>query len=193
MYLSQILSKTLYSANSVRGACLGVGVSPKNGACKYLLCTTNPAPQKNEKQTDFTLNFSCIADCDEFQLHLSAFRPVAAKPCAKLFPALPVYSFEGNYLGAFCDAEIKDGAINSLITDTGKLFPFSLVGAINDAVILQKTKPYPIGQRIPAPAVLPFTQKNETHITRPVLQKALRANSLIKLTLSLAPFHLKID
>jgi sporulation protein YlmC with PRC-barrel domain len=193
MLLSNLLQKTLFSSSAIRGTCLGVGVSMKNGGCKYLLCSSECTPKKDERNFDFALNFSAVAVCEEYRISLSSFRPVALKPCARLFLGLPIYSFDGQFLGILCEAEIINGVVTTLFTDKEKRIPFSSVSAVFDAVILQKEKPYPIGQRIPAPSVSAFIQKNEPLVTRSVLQKAIRANSLIKFTLSLPPFSIKVD
>ena len=160
MLLSSIVQKSLYYAKEIRGTCLGLGVSAKNGACKYLICSTNRAPKHLEKNGDFVLNFTAFQHADDYQLFLSSFRPVVQKNCIKLFLSLPTYSYDGIFLGNLKDAEVIDGFVVSLLTDKGKSIPFSFVSAISDAIILQKSKPYPIGQHVPAQSKFSFLDVN---------------------------------
>ena len=114
----------------------------------------------------------------------------ASKKVLRLFLGTPVYSHEGAYKGNITDGEVVDFKLVKLFTDQEFSFPLSGISAYSDAVILKKSLPYPIGQRIPAPAV-PLLNKFEPTVTRAVLKGAIENEALIRLTLSLAPFSLE--
>lgn len=170
-----ILQNTLYLNQVPRGTCHQLGVSLKTGAIKYLFCETNAREQ-------FAVNASAILAIEDFRVQLSSIRPVIPKNAVKLSIGLPVYAFTGVYLGEIKKIQRENMRVTALITDKNATIPFSAVLSCADAVILRKNLPYPLGQRIPAPAL--------QLITRPVLKKAIAEKNLIKLTLSLAPFTL---
>lgn len=178
MLLSQLTGKTVYFNGASRGVCLGVGLSPKTFAIKYLFCADG------RSQADFALPISSLQSVSEHVLVLSKFRAALPKACARLFLGLPVYSQTGNFLGKLQDVRFEDQIATRLFTDRNAAYAFAAVGAISDALILRKLPPYPIGQRIPAPL---FSEKQSV-VTRSVLRGAIEKNSLVRLTLSLPPF-----
>ena len=182
MFLSTLTGKTLYLNKIPRGVVKGVGVSLKNHAVKHLLCG-NP----HSARTHFALPISAIVSIDE-NVHLSRLRPVLPKNCACLFIGLPVYAYNGGYLGKITELEINNFVATLLHTDTGLEFPVSAIAACSDAVLLKKEQPYPLGQRIPAPFISLLSAKQDGVITKPVLRAAMQKNSLVKLTLALPPF-----
>ena len=106
---------------------------------------------------------------------------------------LPIYSFDGGYLGEVVDLDIEDFIASRLFSNRGESFPITSVFACSDAVILRKEQPFPLGQRIPAPLISHVTDKNDAVVTRPVLKTAIRKSNLIRLTLALPPFSTSLD
>ncbi len=190
MFLSSLLNKPIFVGTTKRGICIGVAVSLKTYAVKYLLCSANSSQYTRNVYADFSVNVSAIRTVSEDGILLTRIRAVHPKNCAKIFPTLPVYSENGAFYGFIRDAEIEKLVILRLITDQGISLPIHSVCAVGDAVILKKTPPYPIGQRIPAPVALDIFTKNEPLVTRTALRNAIEKGSLIRLTLSLAPFTL---
>ncbi len=192
MLLSSIIGKRILSDTTPRGVCTGVGISLKTLTVKYLLCCNDV---ENAKQrVDFALPFSCVTSVDEVCVHVSKARAVFPKTCAYVFLQKPVFSFDGVYFGRLRDFRFSltnDGSFTAatLYTDTGETFAASGVYAFSDAVILKKDRPYPLGQRIPAPIVSHYGGKNQTVVSKTVLRRAIEKSELIKLTLSLPPFN----
>lgn len=184
MKLSELTGKHVFVGNNFKGVCLGVGISLKNCAVKYLLCCSAKAYISLHAHADFAVNVSAIEEVGA-QIRLSRLRPVHPKNCAKIFGGLPVFSFEGAFLGKLHDLEIQDFTATRLYTDRNKSFPALCIAACTDALLLRKEQPYPLGQRIPAPLVLPI---NEPVVTKSVLRTASENGKLIRLTLSLPPF-----
>ena len=179
MLFSHLVGKTIFVGNTPRGVCLGVGVSLKSKAVKYLLCASNPT----SSIPDFAVNASTVVDTDEAGIYLSRLRAIFPQACAKLFPSMPVYLQNGVYLGALREAELPAFTAVCIFTDKGEICPISNISACADAVIVRKKSTYPLGQRIPAP----YNEENSL-VTRPVLRRAIERGELIKLTLSLPPF-----
>ena len=184
MFLSDITDKNIYVNKTSRGICLGVGVSLKTHAVKYLLC----ASVHTQNAVDFAVGTNAVADVTDV-ITLSRLRPVYPKNCAKIAIGLPVYSFEGGYLGNLEDVELRDFIVTRLFTDRNEVYPVTSVFACSDAVILRKEQVYPLGQRIPAPILPLVTDKRDSVVTRSVLRTASAKNCLVKLTLSLPPFN----
>ncbi|MBO5240693.1 MAG: PRC-barrel domain-containing protein [Clostridia bacterium] len=182
MKLSHIIGKSVYAGSKRRGTCQGVGVSLKNGAVKYLLCSAAGG------RTDFCVNVSAIEELDD-EIYLSRLRPSFPKNAAIVSAGLPVYTGEGTFLGNVTDLEMQDFIALRVETDKNERLPFSSVAACTDAILLRKKQPYPIGQRIPAPILSEIFQKNEPLVNRATLREAIKKGALIKLTLSLAPFE----
>ncbi len=174
MFLSQLSNKQIFLDKTPRGFCLGIGISPKSKTVKYLFCTT-------EENDDFVLPIDALFQISDNGLHLSRLRPILPKPCAKLFPRLPIYAFDGKFSGYLMDVECINGIAVQLLTDRGERYPFSAISVVSDAILLRKPQPYPIGQ--------PTTFEHEGIVTRALLRKAIQEQSLIRLTLSLPPFH----
>ncbi len=177
MLLSQLIGKTLVHNNTPRGKCLGVGISPKNKSLKYLFCST-------EECDDFVLPVTTLLSLSENALFLSRVRPVLPKPCAKLLAGVPVFSSDGKFLGRLTDAELQNQTLVRIYTDREGEFPSALIAVISDAILLRKALPYPLGQ--------PLSDQNEPFVTKRVLRKSICTQSLIRLTLSLPPFHHRI-
>ena len=182
MLLSTITDKTVYLNKTPRGVVKGVGISLKTHAVKYLLCANSQSARAH-----FALPVSAVASIDE-QVFLSRMRPVLPKNCACLFIGLPVYAYDGAYLGKITELEMKNFAATLFYTDVGHDFPVSVIAACSDAVLLKKEQVYPLGQRIPAPVISQYLSKADGVVTKPVLRCAMQKSSLVKLTLSLPPF-----
>ncbi len=179
MLLSQLVHKEVFVKGVFKGICLGVGVSKKNYAVKYVLCSSVATPV-NARRVDFAVNFSSVNEVFSGGLHLSSLRPVYPKNVFFLFPDLPVYTGEGVGVGAVMDAVIENGVLKTVRT-AGKQYAFSCVSACADAVILKTPKPYPLGITLPS---------GNGCVTKPILKNAVKSGNLIKFTLSLAPFDL---
>ncbi len=186
MKLSDLTEKNICAGKAIRGVCRGVALSLKSHAVKYLLCAST-ATQSN---TDFSIGVSSIANVGE-TIILHRLRPAYPKNCAKISIGLPIYSFEGGYLGTVEDLAIKDFIATHLFTDRGEVFPITSIVACSDAVILRKEQPYPLGQRIPATLLPIVTDRPEGVVTKAVLRTACAKGALIKLMLSLPPFSLE--
>ena len=186
MKLSQLNEKSVYAGKAFRGVCRGVALSLKSQAVKYLLC----ASSSTQTATDFSVGVSAVSEIGD-SITLTRLRPAYPKNCAKITIGLPIYSFEGGFLGIVEDLDIRDFVATRLYSDRGDVFPITSVFACSDAVILRKEPPYPLGQRIPAPLLPIVTDKSEGVVTKPILRVAIQKRALIKLTLSLPPFHLE--
>lgn len=186
MLLSHLINKNICSANTVKGCCKGVGISTKNAKVKYLLCAST-----NHSATDFAINASSVTDVED-EIAISALRPVFPKSCIKLFIGLPVFSYEGAYLGNLTDLSFDDFVATEFYTNRKKAYSVQNIFACNDAILLKKEQVYPLGQRIPAPVVSRFSNKSDSVVTKPYLRLAMSKGNLIKLTLSLSPFFLDL-
>lgn len=184
MFISNYLGKIILVGKEQRGVCISIGFSLKNQTLKCLLCA--PSPQK---KPDFAVSISAVKSVEDC-IVLSRLRSVLPSGCARLAIGNPIYSYEGDFLGKLTDAEIKDGALFRLFTDRDETFPATSIFACNDAIILRKNQPYPLGQRIPAPVISHISDKTDGFVTRPLLRAAIAKGALIKLTLSLPPFSL---
>lgn len=185
MKLSDLCEKSIYTNKTFQGVCKGVGLSLKSHAVRYLLCASTPT----QTGTDFSVGVNAVTEVNE-RISLSRLRPASPKGCAKVAIGLPVYSFEGGLLGRVADLDLFDFTATTLYTDRGETFPITSIFACSDAVILRKEQPFPLGQRIPAPLLSLVTDKNDGVITKQILRTAMEKGTLVKLTLSLPPFHL---
>ena len=184
MKLSDLSEKNIYTNKSFQGVCRGVGLSLKSHAVRYLLCASTPT----QTNTDFSVGINAVTEIRD-RITLSRLRPASPKGCAKIAIGLPVYSFEGGFLGRVTDLDMTDFTATTLYTDRGERFPVTSIFACSDAVILRKEQPYPLGQRIPAPLLSLVTEKNDGVVTKQILRTALSRSALIKFTLSLPPFN----
>ncbi len=182
MKLSDLLNKQVYAGTKRRGTVKGLGLAYKNGAVKYLLCASP------SERADFCVSVNAIEEIDEEELYLSRLRPVFPKSCISITQGLPTYTDGGEFLGNVSDMELRDFFAVHIQTDKDERFSPTLISACNDAIILRKKQPFPLGQRIPATVVSDIFDKNETLVTRSNLKEAAKKGALIKLTLSLAPF-----
>ena len=185
MKLTDLSDKSIYTGKTFQGVCRGVGLSLKSHAVRYLLCASSPT----QSGTDFSVGVNAVTEVQDSIL-LSRLRPASPKGCAKIAVGLPVYSFEGGFLGTVADLDVYDFTATTLYTDRGESYPVTSIFACSDAVILRKEQPFPLGQRIPAPILPLLTEKNDGVVTKPILRAAISKSALIKLTLSLPPFHL---
>ncbi len=182
MLLSSLVNKEILSGKTVKGVCLGVGISLKNYTVKYLLC----ASAQNASSPDFAVSVSAVERIDDC-VRLTKLRPLHPQNCARIFLGRPIYAFDGVFLGTVADLLVKDFTATDLFSDQNIRYPVSGITACHDAVILKKEQPYPLGQRIPAPLLHLANDKNSL-VTKPVLRAAIGKGTLIKLTLSLPPF-----
>ncbi len=185
MLLKDITNREIVVGKSVKGYCRGVGISLKSHAVKYLLCAS-----ASTASADFAVSASSVAMVGE-QIALSSLRPLLPKSCAKVFVGNPVYSFEGAYLGKITDLAMEGFTATYLFTDQEETYPVSAVTASQDAILLKREQPFPLGQRIPAPLLVHFTEKKDGLITKPVLRSAIEQGRLVRLTLALPPFAIK--
>ncbi len=188
MKLSQLTEKNIYVNKAFKGVCRGIAISLKTQAVRDLLCASTPT----QSVTECSVGIAAVEEIGT-AITLSRLRPACPKGCAKISIGLPVYSFEGGYLGIVTDLDIHDFVATRLYTDRGESFPILSVFACADAVILRKEQPFPLGQRIPAPFLTLLTTKSDGLITKPILRTAATKGTLIKLTLSLPPFSLEGD
>ncbi len=189
MLLSDLVQKPVYVGKTFRGVCLGVAVSLKTHAVKYLLCSSNANP--NASHVDFAVATSSVLEIGDTIL-LSKLRSAVPRACAKFFLHRPIFSDEGAYLGTVADLTLRDFIATQLFTDRGEILPVNAISACSDAVILKKEQPYPLGQRIPVPVLGLFTDKSDAVVTKPVLRSAIAKGRLLKLTLALPPFSLDL-
>ena len=183
MLLSSLVNKPIVVAENIRGICLGVGVSLKSYAVKYLLCASSP----NRIQTDFCVNTSALDKIDE-AVFLKQLRPVFPKNCAQITLGLPVFTSDGCLIGKLADVELQNLVATRLFTEK-RAFSISSVAACSDAVILRKEQPFPLGQRVPAPLLSNFDDKFSPIVNKAFLRSAIEKKALITLTLSLPPFN----
>ena len=181
MFISDYINKTILVNKQPRGVCLGIGFSLKNQAVKYLLCAADTS------KTPFSISLTAVEDVADC-ITLSRLRAVLPTNCARITIGAPLYSYDGDFLGYLADVEIKDGTLFRLCTDRHQSYPATAIFACNDAVILRKEQPFPLGQRVPAPILLHISDRTDGFVTRPLLRTAIERGALIKLTLSLPPF-----
>ena len=184
MFLSDLSNKIIYASNQPRGVCLGVGISLKTYAVKYLLCSSSATTQT----VDFAVSVSAVDEVGD-GVNLKRLRAVFPNGCARIFIGRPIYSAEGGFIGFIRDVEMHDFAVTRLFSDREEIFSVTAIAACADAVILRKEQSFPIGQRVPAPLL---SSKNEPIVTKSVLRKAIAKGELIKLTLALSPFRLEL-
>lgn len=197
MQLSQLTEKKVRVGKAVKGTCVGVGISLKSRAVKYLLCssrnlTSNTPTEQVGENADFAVGINSVERISEDEISLSHLRAVFPKNCAKICIGKPIYSDEGIYLGKVVDMEMKDFFALRLLTDRKNTYSALGLAACSDVIILRKEQPFPLGQRVPAPLVFDFLKKNERVVTRSVLRSAIQSGNMLKLTLSLPPFSFEI-
>lgn len=178
MLLSDLIEKGVYSGEKLRGVCLGVGISLKNYAVKYLLCANATTHNPLRARIDFSVPVSAVESVSDGAIRLSRLRSVCPKNCACAFANRPIYRYDGAYLGCVTDIDLSDFTAVRLFADTGKSYPFSAIYAFADAVLLRKPQAYPLGIRA-----------GNTLINKSTLKKAIEDKELIRFTLSLPPFQ----
>jgi sporulation protein YlmC with PRC-barrel domain len=192
MQLSQLIQKNIRVGKNAKGMCVGVGISIKSKAVKYLLCCSNPSqntPVSASEKADFAISVSAIERISHDEIVLSNLRAVFPKNCAKISLGKAIYSEDGVYLGKIADLEMHNFQAIKLWSDCN--FPYSpmTISACSDVVILRKEQAFPLGERIPAPILFPFLKKNESVVTKSILRSAIQNGQLLRLTLSLPPFQ----
>ena len=193
MLLSELIYKNVQWRGVSRGVCVGVGISLKNCALKYFLCSGDTLTSSSATRADFYLNANSLQSIQNASLIFSSTRPLIPKAHARLSLKKPVYTQDGEYLGEVKDVEFSNLIITRLFTERDT-FSMRSVLAISDAVILRKEQPFPLGLRIPAPIHSHFSKTNGPVVTKSVLRRAIQKDKLIALTLSLPPFeHLPSD
>ncbi len=185
MFLKDVNGKEIVVGKTVKGYCRGVAISLKSHAVKYLLCASCAG------ETDFTISVNGVKEVGE-QIRLSSLRAVCPKGCAKVVVGRPVYSFDGVYLGKIDDLAMQDFVATHIFTDQDAVYPVTSVTASQDALLLKREQPFPLGQRIPAPMLSRFSEKKNGLITRPVLKNAIGQGALVRLTLALSPFKIEV-
>ena len=181
MFLSSLINKRIIANHTPRGICVGVGISKKDGAVKYLCCS-----ETHNEQARFFVPFRSISAIDNEALITEKLRVVFPAKCLYLYLGLPVYTLQGVLLGTLENAQWENGMLSCLTVD-GKTLPFSIVYAVQNIILVQPTIRFPLGQRIPAP----FLEKNNRSpiITKRFLKESVQSGTLIRLTLSLPPFN----
>ena len=192
MQLSELNGKNIRSGKYTRGVCVGVGISLKSKAVKYLLCSSRQKEENQESpSTDFAVNINTIEDISGDEIVLSRLRALSANNCAKICIGKPVYSEDGVYLGKIEDAYIHNFIATHIKTDKNITQSTLNLAACSDVVLLRKEQPYPIGQRVHAPSIFPFLKDDDVLITKQILRVAAENRAIIRLTLSLPPFQMQ--
>ena len=186
MKLSTLYGKSIYTDKNLQGVCRGVAISLKSYAVRYLLCASTPT----QCNADFSIGIGAVAEVGEI-IRLSHVRTANPRGYAKITVGLPIYAFDGCFLGTVADLDISGFTATTLYTSRGERFPITSIAACSDAVILRKEQPYPIGQPIPTPSIFDITNKNSGVVTKQILRTAIEKKSLIALTLSLPPFQVE--
>lgn len=189
MLLSQMLYKNIEIRSMPNAIAIAVGISPKNFTVKYVFFgdTSNRNFLKNSTETKFALNFSALQTITPVSLQFSSLRPVLPKAYFTLSLQKPVYSQKGEFLGSLQDATIENGILTNISTEQKHYNPIEIF-SISDAIIIKKSAPFPLGQRIPAPNEYPFCTEKDTLVSKSILRRAIKNGKLIRLTLSLSPF-----
>ena len=175
MKLSALYGKSIYTDKNLQGVCRGVAISLKSYAVRYLLCASTPT----QHNTDFSVSFGAVAEIGEI-IRLSHLRTANPRGYAKIMVGLPIYAFDGGFLGTVADLDICGFNATTLYTNRGERFPITSISACSDAVILRKGQPYPIGQRIPAPLLSLVTDKSDGVVTKPILRAAIQKSAPCK-------------
>ncbi len=186
MQLKELTNKEIIVGKKRKGYCRGVAISLKTHAVKYLLCSTS-----QNAEADFAISVNSVKEVGE-QILLTSARPLLPRNCAKVFIGRPVYSAEGLYLGKITDLALRDFTATYLFTDQEEVYPVNAVIASQDALLLKREQPFPLGSRIPAPLLFLYTEKKDGLVTKPVLRTAMGQGTLVRLTLALPPFHVEL-
>ncbi len=186
MFLNALVNKEIIVGKTVKGYCRGVGLSLKNNMVKYLLCSLRPTAD-----VDFVVSASSVQSVGE-SIALSALRPVFPKGYAKVVLGRPAYLVDGVYLGKITDLAMEDFVATYLYTDQGGEYPVTSIMASQDAILLKREQPFPLGQRIPAPLLSTFTERRDGLITKPILRTAIGQGRLLRLTVALPPFGVEL-
>ncbi|MBQ9729358.1 MAG: PRC-barrel domain-containing protein [Clostridia bacterium] len=103
----------------------------------------------------------------------------------KLSRGLPIYDEKGALLGVLNDLIVQNNMVLFFVTQEGNRYPYSMLKAVKDALILRKKTVFPLGEPLPAP----LQRKNASpFVSKRTLENAVKKGELIQLTLSLSPF-----
>ena len=180
MFLNSLLNKPLFFRNATFYTCIGVGISKKNGALKYLIC------MHENKRTEFALPFSNVRSITNNGVILSSLRSAIVKNAYVIKTGIPVYTTQGAFIGNLDDAVLTKNVLTKLIIQ-GQVYPFARIHCILDAILLSTCPVYPLGQRIPA-----TPEQKSVVVTKTQLKKVIDDKQLISFTLSLPPFNFAI-
>lgn len=158
-----------------RGVCLGVYVSKKSGAIKYLFCAL-------DDDKTVTVPVGAIDQIHPVTggIYLKNLRTAIPNQCLRLTPFLPVYSCEGKYLGRLDDVCAQGLTVTKLVVGSQK-YPALAIDAVSDALLL-KPLPYPLGE---------WSKEEESSVSRKLLKDKIKQGELIRFTLSLPPFDVE--
>ena len=188
MYISELISAPVYVGNTHRGNCVGIGISLKSQKIKCIL--GNSQATLKPFFFDFAVSVTNVQNIENRKIQLTQLRLANTQTCAKIFLGLPVYAYDGGFLGNLQDVSFDENyRLLKFFTDQGFSCPAMQLFACSDALILRKESPFPVGQRIPAPHLFRFLDKPTTIVTKKTLRQAVENGSLISLTLSLEPFR----
>lgn len=185
--LSQLLKKPVVCRDGALLPLGGVTFSLSSGSIRHLIVRLSVGGQE---ASEVYFSFP-DAKISAWRISPASQRPRSPKGTLRLVLDKPVYSESGEYYGKLTDALVKYGKISLLYAD-GKPFSFRRLLAAGDAVILQKTQPYPLGERVPEdiyPKSLGETRvRFQGQVTRSTLQYFVRSGGLIRLTTALSLF-----
>lgn len=185
MLLTEFIGTPVFVGEKQRGIIQGVFLSPKSKAVKYLLCSL-----QTSAHPPITISVSAIEHIDNSGLFLKQMRSTLPKNALLFKKDCPVYNENGVYLGSACNLELFNLTATAIFTEN-TVFPATSILAVGDAVLLRPDEPYPIGQRIPAPARSLFFDLPQSSllVNRSLLKTAVKNGTLIEFTLSLPPFQ----
>ena len=155
-----------------RGVCLGVYVSKKTGAIRYITCLID-----DEKSVDIPVGQIERFNENNGEIYLKNLRTAIPNQCVRITPFLPVYSVEGKYLGRL-DGILANGfTVTKLIVGKTKYPVASLESSLDVAIL--KGIAYPLGE---------WSEKEKINVSRKLLKEKIGQGKLIEFTLSLPPF-----
>ena len=184
MFLKNLIGLPVFVGAKQRGILQGVFLSNKSKSVKYLLCLI----QQNGRQNPLTVSVSALERLDDAVV-LKQARSTLPKNASLFQLDKPVYTENGEYLGLTRDLELEKLTAIALHTEQSVL-PTTSILALGDAVLVKKHEPFPLGQRIPASALVSFSISDSSPlVTKAILKNAIREKRLIAFTLSLPPFN----
>lgn len=184
--LRALLKKPVVDKDGALLPLSGVTFLPSSGKIRHLIVRYG----ENDGETpELYLPFSS-AKISAWRITIQTHRPRSPKGTQRLTLDKPAYTVGGAYCGKLNDALIENGVI-SLLYINDKPFPFSVLVAAGDAIVLRQTPPYPLGETMPKNVLENAREQNGTHprqITRAALKRAINEGKLIALTTALPLF-----